>query len=96
MPPAARRASLPSFMTATIDADALDTVANDLGKLRRARVAPILAIRTLGENTFAPSAARDRVGLVSRSPPANYGDETHGRDLRRNDRQGRPARPPLR
>jgi hypothetical protein len=37
------------FMTATIDADALDTAANDLGKLRRARVAPILAICTLGE-----------------------------------------------
>ena len=34
---------------ATIDADALDTAANDFGKLRRARVAPILAIRTLGE-----------------------------------------------
>ena len=34
-------------MTATIDANALDTVANDLTKLRRTRVAPILC--TLGE-----------------------------------------------
>ena len=36
-------------ITATIDADALDTAANDLGKLRRARVAPLLAICTIGE-----------------------------------------------
>jgi hypothetical protein len=34
-------------MTATIDANALDTAANDLGKLRRVRVAPIRC--TLGE-----------------------------------------------
>jgi hypothetical protein len=37
------------FMTATIDANALDTAANNLGKFRRARVAPILAVCTLGE-----------------------------------------------
>jgi len=36
-------------MVATIDADALDTAANDLGKLRGGRVAPLLAICTVGE-----------------------------------------------
>ena len=36
-------------MTATIDADALDTAANDLVKFRHARVAPNFAIRTVAE-----------------------------------------------